>query len=184
MNVYEAVNQQEFLGLLNNLGITFKNDGMVLIKPSLGFKGMVTFQDGSTIATECFPIMKVRDEWYFQPLYSTPYVPRSQQATTSVVFNTEEVIYFNLGKYDMLLLVPGKKVVIMILGGNKQFNKWLLQQNLFIMNPRLDNTRVISIEYPNNDSDNYVRESSPLAKLVNEIFGTNIKDIEYRVALR
>ena len=51
------------------------------------------------------------------------------------------------------------------------------------MNPRLDNTRVISIEYPNNDSDNYVRESSPLAKLVNEIFGTNIKDIEYRVAL-
>lgn len=144
---------------------------------------MATFQDGSTIATECFPIMKVRDEWAFQPLYSTPYVPRSQQATTSVVFNTEEVIYFNLGKYDMLLLVPGKKVVIMILGGNKQFNKWLLQQNLFIMNPRLDNTRVISIEYPNNDTNEDTRYSSPLAMLVNEIFGTNIKDMERGVDL-
>lgn len=37
MNVYEAVNQQEFLDLIASLGITFKNDGMVLIKPSLGF---------------------------------------------------------------------------------------------------------------------------------------------------
>lgn len=183
MNVYEAVNQQEFLELLNNLGVTFKNDSMVLIKPSLGFKGMVTLQDGSTIATECFLLVKIRDEWYFQPLYATQYVPRRQQATTSVVFNTEEVLYFNLGKYDMLLLVPDKRIIIMILGGNKQFSKWLVKQNLYVMNPRVDNTRVRGIEYPSVETYVPQRESSPLAKLINKIFGTDIKDLDPAVDL-
>lgn len=155
---------------------------MVLIKPSLGFKGMVTCEDGSTIATECFPIMKVRNEWAFHPLYTTQYVPRRQQATTSVVFNTNEVVYFNLGKYDMLFLVPDRNIIVMILGGNKKFNNWLTRQDLFVMNPRVDNTRVGSIEYP------YVgttpqRKSSPLAKLINEIFGTDIKDLDPAVDL-
>nr|DAR73878.1 MAG TPA: hypothetical protein [Caudoviricetes sp.] len=183
MNVYEIVNQQEFLDLLNNLGVTFKNDSVVLIKPSLGFKGMVTYDNGYTIATECFPIMKVRNEPYFYPLYSTPYVPRGQQATTSVVFNTEEVLYFNLGKYDMLLLVPNKRIIIMILGGNKQFSKWLVKQNLYVMNPRVDNTRVRGIEYPPVETYVPQRESSPLAKLINKIFGTDIKDLDPAVDL-
>lgn len=128
MNVYEAVNQQEFLDLIASLGIMFKNDGMVLIKPVLGFKSIIAYNDNYNIAIECFPIMKESDEWAFQPLYSTPYVPRGQQATTSVTFNPGEVVYFNLDKHDMLLIVPDKKIIIMILGNNKPFNEWLLQQ--------------------------------------------------------
>lgn len=128
MYVYEAVSKEEFLDILTNLGITFKNDSMVVIKPALGFKSIVAYKDEYSIATECFPIMKESDEWAFQPMYSTTHVPRSQQATTSVTFNPGEVVYFNLDKHDMLLLVPDKKTIIMILGNNKPFTEWLFQQ--------------------------------------------------------
>ena len=122
MNVYKVTNEQEFLDLTTDYGITFKNDSMVVIKPVLAYN------DNYNIAIECFPITKESDEWAFQPMYSTPHVPRNQQATTSVTFNPGEVVYFNLDKHDMLLLVPDKKIIIMILGNNKPFIEWLLQQ--------------------------------------------------------
>lgn len=128
MNVYKVTNEQEFLDLTTDYGITFKNDSMVVIKPVIGFKSIIAYNDNYNIATECFPITKESDEWAFQPMYSTPHVPRNQQATTSVTFNPGEVVYFNLDKHDMLLLVPDKKIIIMILGNNKPFIEWLLQQ--------------------------------------------------------
>ena len=128
MYVYKATNEQEFLDLIADYSITFKKDNMVVIKPVLGFKSIIAYDNNYNIATECFPIAKECDEWAFQPMYSTPYVPRSQQTTTSVTFNPGEVVYFNLDKHDMLLIVPDKKIIIMILGNNKPFNEWLLQQ--------------------------------------------------------
>lgn len=129
MYVYKATNEQEFLDLIADYGITFKKDSMVVIKLVLGFKSIIAYNDNYNIAIECFPIMKESDEWAFQPIHSTPHVPRSQQATTSVTFNPGgEVAYFNLDKHDMLLLVPDKKMIIMILGNNKPFIEWLLQQ--------------------------------------------------------
>ena len=77
MYVYKATNEQEFLDLTTDYGITFKNDSMVVIKPVLGFKSIIAYNDNYNIATECFPIMKENDEWAFQPMYSTPDVSRS-----------------------------------------------------------------------------------------------------------
>lgn len=172
MEIYEAINKNELLGLLANLNITFEKDPMVAIKSSFGFKGMRNFNNLS-IATECFQRIRVKEEGYYNIVYTTPYVPTKQQSTTVLIINESEVMYFNLGKYDILFVIPERNITIVIPGMDKGFTKWLLKQDLDIINPKVDNSRVLSINYPETPS-NY----QPLS-LVDLDFDSDVTKSEY-----
>ena len=180
MNVYEAINKQELLSLLKILDITFEKDLMVVIKSSFGFKG-ARGCNKLTIATECFQRIRVRDESYYNIVYTTPYVPRRQQSTTALVINESEVMYFNLGKYDLLFVIPERDVTIVIPGMDKGFTKWLLRQDLDIINPRVDDSRVLTINYPETSSG--YEPISPIQKAIFEASNPDMQCADYLIPL-
>lgn len=152
MEIYEAINKRELLSLLTFLNITFEKDLMVAIKSSFGFKGTRRCNN-TTVATKCFQRIRVKEESYYNIVYTTPYVPTRQQSSTVLIINESEVMYFNLGKYDILFVIPERDITIVIPGMDKGFTKWLLKQELYTINPKVDDSRVLSINYPETPSN-------------------------------
>ena len=151
MEIYTANDQYKFLELLSELEVTFEDDLMVVIKSTFGFKGGIVLDDKYIIATECMPRVKDKYKYLYDPLYETRYVPKNKQTTTAVVLNMKESAYFTLGKHDLLFMLPERNIIIVICGMDKRFTKWLLRQDVFIMDPKNDFTRIDTIIYPDTE---------------------------------
>lgn len=180
MQIYEAINKRELLALLANLNITFEKDVMVAIKSSFGFKGTRRCSN-TTVATECFQRIRVKEECYYNVVYTTPYVPTRQQSSTVLILNESEVMYFNLGKYDILFVIPERNITIVIPGMDKGFTKWLLKQDLDVINPRVDDSRVLSINYPEPPSN--LEPISSFEKFLFELSNPDLTCADYAVPL-
>lgn len=180
MEIYEAINKNELLGLLANLNITFEKDPMVAIKSSFGFKGMRSFNN-LTVATECFQRIRGRDEPYYNIVYTTPYIPVRQQSSTALIINENEAMYFNLGKHDILFVIPERNIIIVIPGMDRKFTNWLLKQDLDVINPRVDDSRVQSINYPETSSG--LEPISPTQRAIFEILNPDLTCADYAVPL-
>ena len=177
MEIYTANDQYEFLESLSELEVTFEDDLMVVIKSTFGFKGGVVLDDKYIIATECIPRVKDEYQYLYDPLYETPYIPKNQQTTTAVVLNMKESAYFNLGKHDLLFILPERDIVIVIGGMDKRFTKWLLKQDVCIMDPKNDFTKIDTIMYP--DTEPRLEGYERLCKEFEDELGINIQKLGY-----
>ena len=95
--------------------------------------------------------------------------------------NENEVMYFNLGKYDILFVIPERNITIVIPGMDKGFTKWLLKQDLDIINPRVDDSRVLSINYPETSSG--LEPISPTQRAIFEVLNPDLTCADYAVPL-